>query len=444
MNQITTINAERRTALRKDAGYIHIMKYMGSKRELLPDIKEEIAKIANKNDGVLDLFAGTGSVGLYLKDEYNVISNDIQKYSHVICDALISSSSKKLSFNTEDALEALKKNFTKNKKKLHSLFPQTLLKSNEFVDIKKGTWTDAQRKKYISFFETFPTPINEFKAKSVEQNDAFDLYLERQAVPSKFPYMQTFFLFAETYFSTEQCFDIDSLKYAIDVVFNNPIEKSIALTALIYAHSYSSSGTGHFAMFRDLKDVKSISDVFLYRDRSVWSLFEKKFREIIEFHNYDPSKKHFSVSEDYEELLNNKKFTKKYKVIYADPPYSFVHYSRFYHATESLVVYDYILPEFKGRYRTDRHQSPFCQKLNVQKAFEVLFNKASENNKYVVLSYADTGMISFEEIIKIIKLNGMEFTFREVDYDHSTMGREGHKSNKIKEYLITAKPPTMN
>ena len=97
---------------------------MGSKRELLPDIREEIDKVANEGDGVLDIFAGTGSVGLYLRDKYNVVSNDIQAYSSVICDAALigASAQKKISFDTDSVLKTLKKYFNKNQKKLSEFF----------------------------------------------------------------------------------------------------------------------------------------------------------------------------------------------------------------------------------------------------------------------------------------------------------------------------------
>lgn len=439
-----TINSERRVALQKDAKYIHIMKYMGSKRELLPDIEVEIKKIARKNEGVLDLFAGTGSVGTYLRDDFNIISNDIQEYSSTITKALIVSNNNELSFDLNHALLKIHKLFFENKNALWSIFPKTIKASKEFVSIPKRAWSDSQRKQYIDFLETFPSPLNQFKGGSAEQKSLFKMFKERSEDVGKFPYMQTSFLFAETYFSFEQTIDLDSLRYAIDKVFTDDSEKSIGLSALLYAHSYCSSGTGHFAMFRDLKDVKSINDVFLYRCRDVWELFEKKFREIVEFHKPDTNKNHISISRDFEEVLKDQELAKKYKVIYADPPYSFVHYSRFYHATESLVKYDYMLPEFKGRYRTDRHQSPFCQGQNVDRAFKALFDSASQNKKKILLSYSDTGMIPLAKIIELITEAGMTFSLKELNYDHSTMGREGHKNNTIKEYLISILPSNSN
>ena len=92
------------------------------------------------------------------------------------------------------------------------------------------------------------------------------------------------------------------------------------MTALIYAHSYCSSGTGHFAQFRDLKDVKSVNDTFLYRDRSAWDYFEKKFKEILDFHKYYSKRKHTSTNMDFREILENKRLMDKVDVIYADPP----------------------------------------------------------------------------------------------------------------------------
>jgi adenine-specific DNA-methyltransferase len=444
MQEVKTINAERRAALRKDENYIHVMKYMGSKRELLPDIKFEIDKVLSEGDGVLDLFAGTGSVGLYLKEKFNIYSNDIQSYSSVITDALISSSNYKLSFEVDEKLAEIESFFLKNKNKLSKDFGATLETSKSFVAVEKRAWTEKLRRQYIKFVDSFPSPVNEFATSNEEGKKLLKAYKDRTTQNTKFPYVQTAFLFSETYFSFEQAIDIDSIRYAIDQCFQNSCEKSIALTALIYAYSYTSSGTGHFAMFRDLKTLKSINDVFLYRDRSVWDYFEKKFREIIEFHSYNPGKKHRSFSLDYKELLNNEEISKNYKLIYADPPYSFVHYSRFYHATESLVRYDYMMPEHKGRYRTDRHQSPFCQKQNVTEAFTILISAASKGNKYLLLSYADTGMISLEELCKIFTDHGMSFKIRSLNYDHSTMGREGHKSNQIKELLILAEPLLYN
>lgn len=129
-------------------------------------------------------------------------------------------------------------------------------------------------------------------------------------------------------------------------------------------------------------------------------------------------------------------------LVYADPPYAFVHYSRFYHALETLVKYDYPDVDHKGRYRVDRHQSPFCKRTEVKPAFEKMFEKIKTKNANLILSYSNTGMIGLEEIVEIAERNLgniYEVTVKEVAYKHSTMGRKDDKSRNVQEYLIIAK-----
>ncbi len=423
----------RRQELRNDDSYIHIMKYMGSKRELLPDIKKAISEMVPRNSTILDIFAGTASVGAYLKQDYNIISNDIQNYSQIIAKSLIESSSIELTEETHHMIVKLEKEYVQNKEKLIKLFPNTYDESNSFVDIKKGEWTDKIREDYLHFVNKFPAPSNEFETSSEELSLLKDLYFDG----NKSTYLQTVFLFSETYFSLEQAMDIDSIRFAIDTVIDDEIIKSIFLSALIYAYSYCSSGTGHFAMFRDLKDVSSVEDTFIYRKKRVWEYFIKKVDQIIEYHRYIPSRTYKTVSYDFSELLDSPEIIGT-SLIYADPPYSFVHYSRFYHAIESLVKYDYDIPKFKGRYRSDRHQSPFCQRTNVLDAFRSLFEGAKKINSHVLLSYSDTGMISLDEITTLLIEIGFQSKVEQIQYDHSTLGRKGHKNNTINEYLIRA------
>ena len=64
------------------------MNYIGSKYKLLPFIKNTIYNVVGKelSDKVFcDLFAGTGAVGRYFKQEVKqIISNDIEYYSYVL------------------------------------------------------------------------------------------------------------------------------------------------------------------------------------------------------------------------------------------------------------------------------------------------------------------------------------------------------------------------
>ena len=145
------------------------------------------------------------------------------------------------------------------------------------------------------------------------------------------------------------------------------------------------------------------------------------------------------TSLDYLECLD---FLNKRDTVYADPPYGFVHYSRFYHILETLVKYDYPIIEHKGRYRNDRHQSPFCKKTGVRMAFKNLFEKIKKKELNLVLSYSNNGMISLEEIQQIAKNvfnKKYSISIKTLEHLHSTMGRKEDKSREVEEALILIK-----
>lgn len=60
------------------------MRYLGSKIKLLLSIEEVIKENNIKGETFADLFGGTGCVGDFFKDRYQIISNDFLFYSYVI------------------------------------------------------------------------------------------------------------------------------------------------------------------------------------------------------------------------------------------------------------------------------------------------------------------------------------------------------------------------
>jgi adenine-specific DNA-methyltransferase len=113
------------------------------------------------------------------------------------------------------------------------------------------------------------------------------------------------------------------------------------------------------------------SMIFVFIEKRSFQIFYKKFNELCTYSlKYNQFNSIF-LSKDFKDALD----IFEGGTVYADPPYCFVHYSRFYHALETLVLYDY--PEIqkknnvivKGRYREDRHQSPFALKLRLKMRF---------------------------------------------------------------------------
>lgn len=418
----------------KTDNYTHVMKYMGSKRELLGEIKRIISKQDLGGKAVLDLFAGTCGVGMALRDVAPIYSNDIQQYSAVISEGCLSVKTEPL--NKDEILKIIENDYKKNYRAIKAILPKTSKKSEAFTLIKE--WTDVKRIKYIKFAEQIATNALTGKTRSAELGELYNQYLLRQRNSKAFPYIQTTTIFSEMYFSLEQATSIDSIRYAIDNLSSEykKLEKPL-LTALIHAYSYASAGTGHFAQFRDLSTISSVKDVFIYRRKSVLDLFVRKAEEILltseKNKHHERSK---SFSRDYLEILSDSSVTKNIGIIYADPPYSFVHYSRFYHAIEDLCRYDYPEVEHKGRYRKDRHQSPFCIKSKAPSAFDDMFKAAYKDRLPLLVSYANTGMISLGELDEIASENGYTVEALEVNHKHSTMGRQKDKYRDVKEALL--------
>lgn len=412
------------------------MKYMGSKRELLESISNVVEKKLKPGSVILDIFSGTCGVGSYFRDHYAVYSNDIQTYSSVISKGIVES--KPISLSKDKILELLLPEYNKNKQYIVKHLTSYFVKSTEFIKTIK--WNKDLLDSYLKFMKSLPDPTlnGQFVPSNKEDSWLHETYKKNQKNPRAFPYLQTTFLFSEMYFSLEQAIDIDSIKYAIDNLDQKYTDlKNILNVALIHAYSYNSAGTGHFAQFRDLSTLSSVTDVFLYRTRSVWEYFLRKAEEIIkgtELNKY--SEKSKSFSSDYSELLDNKDVMQNVGLIYADPPYSFVHYSRFYHAIEDLCRYDYPEVEHKGRYRKDRHQSPFCIKTQVPHAFEDLLRKAKKFNIPVLISYSNTGMINLDSIIFIGEEVGYKLNVIKLSHKHSTMGRLNDKDRDVTEALI--------
>lgn len=379
----------------------HLLKYMGSKRELLDFITESINYMGAESVWLCDLFSGTGVVGGTLKDEYNVHSNDVQSYASVLSHTYLLNLKGQF---TTDCLNDIKA-------KVNILVNDYYERFNKF---------NFDYSSITSFSDLEKIEIEQQKLISKDFNIGFHLFTK---------------YYSGTYWSYDQCVWIDSIRAVAEQYKAEPQYYPI-LSSLIFAMSYVSQSTGHYAQYRNVtKD--NMKDILGYRNREIWPYFEKKFIELIE--NVNGKSNDFRVTTlDYVDCL---RIIEEGATVYADPPYQSVHYSRFYHAIETLVKYDYPNVSFKGRYRDDRHQSPFCKKTTVKQAFLSLFKGVSLKRSHLALSYSDTGMIDLDEIINISK-NSLENYGCEImtkDHIHSKMGRSDEKSQDVKEYIILFK-----
>lgn len=382
----------------------HIIKYMGSKSSLLSFLVDSINEVY-EGENVCDLFAGTTVLSGALGHCVSMHSNDIQVYSSVLANTYLGN------YNWDQHGDLVEK---------------VMQHAQSHVDHVRKLYPDL----YFDYSENLE--LNEFNAIEQQQQDL--IYSEFEDVKHHL-FIKNY---SGTYWSFEQCLWIDALRVAAEEYSNSNIYYPI-LSSLMFAMAYNAQSTGHYAQYRDANNVASMKDITVYRNKEIVPYFKRKLKELIEWSG-ENNLNHTITSLDYRDCLD---IIPEGTLVYADPPYAFVHYSRFYHALETLVKYDYPKVLHKGRYRNDRHQSPFCKRTEVVSAFEVMFQKIKEKKSKLVLSYSNTGMISLEKILELAQnVFGEEYNVysKAVDYTHSTMGRSNDKSREVKEYLVIAKP----
>lgn len=382
----------------------HIIKYMGSKRELIKHLINAINEIY-EGESICDLFSGTCVLSGAIGHRVRMHSNDIQEYSGVLANTYLNDCDWS---KHQDLLEKIIGKAQAHVTYVSKLYPE------------------------LNFSYNSDLTLNEFNA--IEQQQQELIYLDFEDV-SHHLFIKNY---SGTYWSFEQCLWIDAIRIAAEEYYGTPVFPPL-LASLMFAMAYNAQSTGHYAQYRDAHNIASMNDIVSYRTKQILPYFKSKLTELIEYTGYNHLK-HAVTSLDYRDCLN---IIQPKTLVYADPPYAFVHYSRFYHALETLVKYDYPEVTHKGRYRNDRHQSPFCKRTTVSEAFHSLFKKIAEKSCKLVLSYSNAGMISLEEILKIASLvlgDNYLITTRAIDYTHSTMGRLDDKSREVQELLIIAQP----
>jgi adenine-specific DNA-methyltransferase len=382
-----------------------LIKYMGSKTKLLDFVIDGINSVGATRT-LVDLFSGSASLAGAVGDQVRVVSNDIQSYASVLAETYTNSF---VSHSTPSAQYIL----DQSRQLAVQLARNVNCDCDYLRDFTPATLSQVEREQQSLINHTF------------EQD--WHLFTKN---------------YSGTWWSAEQCIMIDSIRGVAETYRNDPVFPAI-ISALMFAMAYTSIGTGHYAQFRDPKTLSNVGDILIYRRKKLGPIFERKFNELLAWLPRERSLfAHGSMTNDYLECLAA---TEHGSTVYADPPYCFVHYSRFYHAIETLVLYDY--PDLqikngklvKGRYRETRHQSPFSIRSQVPGAFKNLFSKVHDFDMRLVLSYSNTGMISLDELLDIAQqeLPKRKIELVTTDYKHMTLGRQFDRSRSVKECLIT-------
>lgn len=371
--------------------------YLGSKLRLLDAIIANIDKVDPSMGVVCDLFSGSGTVALALSKSRNVVAVDIQEYSRVICSALLGSKPK-----DEDVYKKLFEfiHSSEYSIKLLDAVKPIIEYEQQCLDLASNGELEPlcdflEHSSLIAFQLGTSDSTSRHLRKVIEEvlSNLHGIGLENSNKTLSVRY------FGGIYFSFFQSVQLDVILEAISRLPNDG--KDVLMAALLSSASDAVNTVGkQFA--QPLRPRRSNGEPkhTLYklasrdRDKDIFEIYESWLTRYL--NNSSSNYSHVIMREDYLDALDS--LHGKVSVIYADPPYTRDHYSRFYHVLETLCVRDTPVvskvrignSDFisRGLYREERHQSPFSIKSQAPSAFSNLFDKASRLRVPLVLSYS--------------------------------------------------------
>jgi adenine-specific DNA-methyltransferase len=352
--------------------------YMGTKRQLSDQISGIIDRAAPGS--CLDLFAGMSAVGRALAGSRNVWCNDIQEFAAIANAAFFTSL--KGPAKDRSYLSAARSFFLENRTILTKRHATRLATERAALVSGNANLLAGHSEKLIAYCASSRgAKLRERYAKGQQS----------------FPYTLFSSAYAGGYVGLQQAIDIDSLRYAIDKLLENGVIGTEChrwmLIALCYTLANISNSTGHFAQFLSVKQ-SSIKRFVAKRVRDVWKIWCSANQELKPLGQTSWRKQNEVFRYEAIDLLRHLyDLRRKPSVIYADPPYTSDHYSRYYHLWDTLALYDYPRMSSKGRYRDDRFFSPFSIKSQAVNAFKAMIQHAASLDAALVISYPDNGLV---------------------------------------------------
>jgi adenine-specific DNA-methyltransferase len=308
------------------------MKYMGSKRWMLQNgLGDVLAASGRDAKRFVDLFAGSGAVAIHMARRYplRVLAVDLQRYSAILTGAIIQ----------RDAAFLFKKVWTK----WHAR-ASDVARSQRPPKLEKIT-----RDRILRFR---------------------DWCGSRALSPLTKAY-------GGHYFSPEQAIWLDSLRATIPA--EEP-ERTVALAALLDAAIRCAASPGHTAQpFQPTRSAKPF--VLAAWKKDIVDLTESSFADLSKLF---AQRKGVVQTADANDPADS---TRRGDLVFIDPPYSGVHYSRFYHVLESIERGEPGLVSGTGRYpdRTLRPRSRYSLRREARDALSELLGKiASKGAKAIV------------------------------------------------------------
>lgn len=346
------------------------------------------------DDGrVCDLFAGSGAIGASLAPKRDVTTVDVQEFSRVICSAQLNPAVMSIAdaHAWADAARASDVHQTMS----WCFAPVVDFEKEAIAGALAGSFDEL-----IALLEAVPIVIPDTgdmpaalanaRSKVRRRLKASGLNIRDSTVTS---------YFGGIYFSFQQSIFLDAALAQANSASGELRDTLLAATLSCASSIVNTVGKQFAQPLRPREkngSVKKGLGSVVHRDRAFdASLAYEEW--LVTYSGLKKSNRnHRCLRMDYLDAL--RQYGSEFSVVYADPPYTRDHYSRFYHVLETMCLRD--APQIavvvkkgmtvpsRGLYREDRHQSPFCIRSEAPRAFSELLTATSSYNVPVVLSYS--------------------------------------------------------
>lgn len=347
------------------------MKYMGSKRVMLTNgLGRLIDKEIVRSKRFLDLFAGSSVVTRHAACRHNipVLAFDLQRYSKVLAGAVL---------DRDRPIDA------------------------------DTIWSSWSKRAHAKYSKSNRVPVADtIDLKSVK---AFRSWSTRQSGVVTRAY-------GGHYFSPVQASWIDSF---LETLPKKVLEKNVALAALIDAASQSAAAPGHTAQpFQPTRGAGKYLQASWRVDlpakvaQSLKTLASIHAKQIGASKVADANKAAQHVREG--------------DLVFLDPPYSGVHYSRFYHVLETIARMECGEVSGVGRYPppSERPRSAYSMRGEAIDALDDLLATIADRGGKAIVTFPDhecSNGLSGETIVDL-SAEYFRISVKEVDSKFSTLG----------------------
>lgn len=371
---------------------------MGHKGKMLPVLGQILLHYADGAQRIADPFCGSAAVSWFLAENSNkeIVSGDIQSFAVARARAVI--------------------------ERTEAFDPTPMIKH----------WFSVAKRIVENVASHFPNNLRSIEPNLTEPSRIKQVVLQsRKFCKDVLPVVFADFdgawpiskAYGGYYYSPAQALVFDALRQSLPT---DTAKRKVALAALVEAVSRAAAAPGHTAQpFQPTESsAKYIIEAWT---RDPWKLVQVAIEEIAGRSAISLGK---GVVGDFKKTISR---LSEGDLVFADPPYSGVHYSRFYHALETVTRGAEFEPEGRGRYPSieNRPSSAFSQKSNARNAAQELLTTCASKRATLVLTFPTSGASNGLDASDFMELGGSLFStirVEEVQTDFSTLG--GNKKHR--------------